>query len=160
MGRIEGSSPRNPRHRRGRPTWLVPIAGRGPAEEAGLLEAFTWARSVKAKVVLAYVVEVPMNLPLDTPEVPGAGNTQAILEGAERLSHHAGVNAEVELLQARDAGEALVEIAKRIQPDLILMHLAFRPGPAQGLLGRTAETVLRRAPCEVWIRRPARTDAS
>lgn len=140
---------------------LAPMnGGRG---DARLLEALgSLCTGGATKIILAYVVEVPMTMPLDA-EMPSQ------MERGERVLAHAeaklrdqlqNCNAIVltELLQARSAGPAICDSAEDHQVDLIVMATQNRVQHGSIIYGLSVEHVLKNAHAEVIVIRLAAGD--
>jgi nucleotide-binding universal stress UspA family protein len=129
---------------------LVPIDG-----SAASLDAVSLACSIvkknKGKLYAVHVIEVKRSLPLDA-EMPGeATSGEDLLTRAERVAAEADVRIEGELLQAREAGHAIVDEAMERGVDLILMGAEHRAATGEYQMGRVTQYVLRAAPCNVWV---------
>lgn len=111
------------------------------------------ARTFKAKISVVHVLEVPMALPVDAENLPGVEEANAKLDEAEDIAAAAGANATTDLLQARDAGHAIVEETISRGVDLVLMEAQQRIRLGMLSLGGTVDYVLKHAPCPVWISR-------
>ncbi|HUV45465.1 MAG TPA: universal stress protein, partial [Dehalococcoidia bacterium] len=96
---------------------LVPTNGGGGDEEVIKL-ACSLARRSKAKVYAVYVVEVERSLPLDTQVDSETEKAEKILTQAEDAAADADYEIETDLLQARDAGPAIVNEAVERGVDL------------------------------------------
>ncbi len=66
-----------------------------------------------------------------------------------------GLEATGRIERAREAGEGIIRAARDQDADVIVMGIRPRIGLAQDLLGRTTDTLFRRAPCEVIVDKPA-----
>jgi nucleotide-binding universal stress UspA family protein len=131
---------------------LVPYTGQ-ERDDALLAVAVQVARIARAKITAVHVLEVPMALPVDAAELPGTAEADAILDRAERVASDLGFEIQTEMLQAREAGPAIVESALDLGVDLIFMEAHRRRRFGLSLLGKTVEYVLKRAPCTVWVSR-------
>jgi nucleotide-binding universal stress UspA family protein len=137
---------------------LVPLDFSEPADEA-LMYAITMAKQLQARITLLHVIDIP--------PLAGANLTTqmfAIEEAAQRA-------ADVSLQRVRDAGvqgeslvnqgipwQEIVQQAKVIAADLIIMGTHGRTGLQHVFLGSVAEKVVRLAPCPVLVvRTPAAT---
>jgi nucleotide-binding universal stress UspA family protein len=129
---------------------MVPVDG-SPASLQAVALACDLARRNKGKVYVVHVIEVKRSLPLDA-EMEAAGGEQVLAE-AERVAREAGFDVEGEILQARDAGHAIVDEAVERGADLIILGSEFHRPFGEFQLGRVIQYVLRSAPCEVWVRR-------
>ena len=129
---------------------LVPIDG-----SAASLDAVNLACSIvkknKGKLYAVHVIEVKRSLPLDA-EMPGeATSGEDLLTRAEKVAADADVRIEGELLQAREAGHAIVDEAMERGVDLILMGAEHKSDAGEYQMGRVTQYVLRAAPCNVWV---------
>lgn len=131
---------------------LIPYTGT-PQDEELLRIACRIAKALKAKVSIAYVIEIPMALPIDAESLPGVDEANEILDKAEEVALSLGIQAETDLLQGRDAGHAIVEEAIQRNVDVIFMVAQGRTRLGILTLGHTVEYILKRAPMPVWISR-------
>lgn len=134
------------------PALLVPFTNT-PASLNGLQMALRIARGEKHSHIHAvYVVEVDRRLPLDA-DLPAASQEgERCLADAERLAGEYKLQCEGDILQARDAGHAIVNEAVELGVDVIVMGVPHSAQEGKPLdLGKTTEYVLRHAPCEVVV---------
>lgn len=135
-------------------SFLVPIDG-SPASLEAVSLACSLARRQKGKVYVIHVIEVPRTLALDALLEPEAAHGEEILLLAEQVAQKAGYDVEGELLQARDAGQALVDEAIARGVELIMLGMEYQQPMGEFQLGRLPQYILKNAPCETWIiRRP------
>jgi nucleotide-binding universal stress UspA family protein len=127
---------------------LVPLSG-DPDDEKLIAAACRLTQLFKAKLTAVYVIEVPMSLPVDAPDIQEAEEAERILDRAEELA--SPMELESVVLQAREAGPAIVEQALDSGADLIFMGVHIRRRLGVTSLGRTATYVLQQAPCAVWV---------
>lgn len=113
------------------------------------------AKRGKAKLYAVYVIEVERELPLevDLPDAVDRGET--ILRRAEDVARRWKQDIDSEVLQARDAGTAIIEEADRWAVDLILVGLRYRRKFDQYYIGSTVSHILRHAACRVVVLRGA-----
>jgi nucleotide-binding universal stress UspA family protein len=131
---------------------LVPFTG--TCEEQQMLTmACALAKAYKATLSVIYVLEVPMNLPIDAETFPGVDEANAILDKAEDIARSVGYKITTDLLQARDAGRAIVQEASDRSADLILIEARQRIELGVLCLGENVDYVLKHAPCAVWVSR-------
>ncbi|MBI3318411.1 MAG: amino acid permease [Candidatus Omnitrophica bacterium] len=104
-----------------------------------------------ADVTALYVIEIPSALPLDTflPDRFGAG--EAALKRAQAIGRESEISLKTQLLQARSAAEAILDVLKEGSYDLVVMGAVMKKGSPASTLGNTVEAVIRSAPCRVWI---------
>jgi len=129
---------------------LVPVDGSSASLEA-LSLACNLARRPKGKVYCIHVIEVPRALPLDADLGAETARGEEILLEAEGVAREADYEVEGELLQAREAGQALVDEAVSRGVELIIMGMEYRRPMGDFQMGRLPQYVLRNAPCEVWV---------
>ena len=131
---------------------LVPING-NPTDDEALRLACVTAKRTKARITVAHVIEVKRALPLDAemPDLSERGS--AILDRAEKFTQALGSRVQAEILQARAAGTTLVNEARDIGADLIIIGLPYRVRFGSFHLGETSNYILYHAPCRVWLAR-------
>ena len=140
---------------------LAPLnGGRG---DARLLEAIGALCSGGAtKIILVYVVEVPMKMPLDAEMPSQMDRGERVLEFAEAKLRSKLQNCDAivlsELLQARSAGPAICDSADDHQVDLIVMATQNRVQHGSVIYGLSVEHVLKNAQAEVVVIRLAAND--
>jgi nucleotide-binding universal stress UspA family protein len=133
---------------------LVPVNG-NPTDDDAVALACEIGRRNKASVYAIYVIEVKRTLPLDVDLPPEAAKGDSVLARAEHVAEEFGVDAETEILQARDVGTAIVDEALERDIDLIVMGIGYKRKFGEFDLGHTAPYVLKNAPCRVWLARAA-----
>ena len=133
---------------------MVPVNG-SPASLQAVALACELARKTKGKVFVVHVIEVRRALPLDAEVESEAATGEQILSQAGQVAREHGFEVEEEILQARDAGHAIVDEAAERGVDLIILGSEYHQPFGQFQLGRVIQHVLRSAPCEVWVRRQA-----
>ena len=98
-----------------------------------------------------HVIRVPLSLPLDAEVADQQERASASLEDARTLAGEHGVTIEGDTVRARAIGEAIVEKARELGADLIVMGSAPRWRRQSRFFSPTVDYVLRRAPCEVMV---------
>ena len=131
---------------------LIPTDGSAASLEA-LQLACSMARKNKGSVTVVHVIEVPRALPLDADLDDAADRGEEYLAAAERIAAKADCRVEAELLQAREAGHAVVDEAAARSVDLILLGLEHHTPFGEFQLGPTTQYVLKNARCPVLIYR-------
>jgi len=135
---------------------LVPVDG-SPASMDAISIACSIAKRNKGKVYAVHVIEVRRSLPLDAELNEEASSGEDVLTRAERVAGEADFRIDGELLQAREAGHAIVDEAMERNVDLILMGAEHKAPLGEYQMGRLTQYVLRAAPCNVWLwRHPVR----
>ena len=138
---------------------LVPVNGDDSDEQAVRL-ACSLIKKNKGTVFLLNVVEVARNLPIEAPEQHDVDQGEAILDRLERVADSEKCKVETELLQAREAGPAVVEEALERDAELIILGLSYKKRRGEFSLGNTIPHVLKRAPCAVWVSREPITNGA
>ena len=129
---------------------LVPSDGSRASYEA-LAQAINVAKRNKGHVVVVHVIEVKRTLPLDAEMVDEAQRGEEILSEAERLADELDFEVSGELLQAREAGHAIVDEALERRVDAIVLGTEYERPLGDFQLSRTTQYVLKHAPCQVWV---------
>jgi len=115
--------------------------------------ACTLAKRNRGKVHVVHVIEVKRSLPLDAELVSEAQRGEEILSQAEAAAKRQDFEVEGDLLQARDAGHAIVDEANERQADAIVLGVPFSKPFGEFELGRIPTHVLKSASCEVVLLR-------
>ena len=137
---------------------LIPVDG----SEAGynaLGVAADIAKRAHATLHLLYVIEVPRLMALDTPIDSELQRAERVLDRAEKLASECGVEVSGDLVQARQAGHAVVDEAVERGVDTIILGVGYDRPYGEYELGGFAEYVLKHAPAQVWIIRAAEPTA-
>lgn len=135
---------------------LVAVSGTSADEEAVKL-ACDLAKKSKAEVYVVYVIEVKRSLPLDAVIESEVEKAEKVLTRAEDVAADRDYEVETDLIQARDAGPAIVDEAVERDVDLILMGLTYKKRFGSFSLGRVIPYVLEEAPCRVLLLRETRS---
>ena len=136
---------------------LVPVDGSAASFDA-LALACSLSKRNKGTVYAVYVIEVARNLPLDAELTSEADHGEDILIQAESVADELDYKVEGELLQARDAGHAIVDEAIERQVSAIMMGVGYNRPLGEFLLDETAQYVVKYAPCQVILVRSAVTE--
>jgi nucleotide-binding universal stress UspA family protein len=129
---------------------MVPVNGSHASLQA-VAVACDVARKNKAKLYVVHVIEVKRTLPLDAQLEQEAAAGEDVLSQAERVAREQDFDVEGEILQAREAGPAIVDEAIERGVDLIVLGMEYRQPFGEFQLGRIVQYVLKSAPCEVWV---------
>lgn len=133
---------------------LVPVTDSAASLEAVGI-ACRLARQSKGKVIAIHIIEVLRSLPLNVEMDNEARRGEQILRHAEEAASGAGYRISRELLQAREAGPAIVDEARDRGVDAIVLGVGYKRLIGDFQVGRTADYVLKHAPCQVWVVRQA-----
>ncbi len=129
---------------------LVSVVGTEADEEAISL-ACQLAKKNKGKIYAVYVITIKRTLPLDAKMEPEIKKAESILDHVESVAEEQHCEIETDLLQAREAGPAIVEEAAQRKIDLILMCVTYGTRFGQFSLGNVVPYVLKNAPCHVIL---------
>ncbi len=135
---------------------LVPVSGNHVDAEV-IRMACGLAEASSASVYAVYVIEVQRSLPLDVSLEAHSARGEEILERVRVAAQEAGYDIDTGLLQAREAGPAIVHEAVEGRADLIVMGVGYRRRLGVFDIGDTTSHVLREAPCHVVLYRAAAT---
>lgn len=131
---------------------LVAVNDR-PVSEKVIHLASKIAKLFKARLYIVYVFEVPRVLSLDAEVPEEMAKGDAILERAAEIAEKNKLEVETDLLQARAAGPAIVDEAKDLGVDMIMLGVGVAAKTGDYLIGSTVNYVLKNAHCEVLVLR-------
>ena len=129
---------------------LVPVVGTEADEEAMKL-ACRLAKKDKGKIWAVYVVAVKRALPLDAEIDSEIQEAEAVLDHVERVAEGEDYEVETDVLQAREAGPAIIDEAVERGVSLILMGVKYKRRFGQFSRGSVVPYVLKNAPCPVIL---------
>lgn len=134
---------------------VVPVNGSAASVDALALACFLAKRN-KGTVFAVYVIEVSRTMPLDAEMTAEASRGEQVLAEAERVAEELDFRDNVfgELLQARDAGHAIVDEAVERGVSAIVLGVSYSRDPGNELTP-AAQYVLKNAPCQVILNRSA-----
>ncbi len=130
---------------------LVPVAGTEADEEAMELADRLLAKKNKGKICAVYVISIERALPLDAEIESEIRKAEDILNHIESIAKEQGCKIETDLLQAREAGPAIVDEAIEREVDLILIGITYKRRFGEFSLGDVVPYVLKNAPCRVIL---------
>lgn len=131
-------------------TYLVAVDG-GDAGYNALAMAADLAKKHRAHLHLVHVIEVPRALALDADLSSAVREGERVLQQAERIAADYGLSVQGDLVQARQAGHAVVDEAVERGADVIILGVDYKRPLGQFQLGRLAQHVLEHAPVLVWL---------
>ena len=129
---------------------LVPVTGTAADEEAMRL-ACRLGKKDKAKIWVVYVITIKRSLPLEAEIESETKKAEEILDHVESVAGEEDYEAEADVLQAREAGPAIVDEAVERGIDLILMGVPYKRRFGQFSLGTVVPYVLSNAPCRIIL---------
>jgi len=133
---------------------LVPVSGNHVDADV-IRMACDLAADSGASVYAVYVIEVERSLPLDASLEQESARAEEILGKVQAVAKEVGHDIDTGLLQAREAGPAIVHEAIQGRADLIVMGVGYRRRLGVFDIGDTISHVLRDAPCHVVLYRAA-----
>lgn len=107
-----------------------------------------------ANMDILYVVEVPLQLPLDAVSQSELDRAEQAFLQAQKIAHRYDVQINRRLERARQAGPTIVHYAEENDVDVLLMAAIPKNNRRGTRYARSVEYVLENAPCEVIVRRP------
>jgi nucleotide-binding universal stress UspA family protein len=129
---------------------LVPING-SPTDVEAVRLSCRLARRARAKVNAVTVLEVRRSLALGDVADTDMESAERLLESAATIGHEFETEVDTELLQAREAGPAIVDEIREWRADLVVIGLPFRQRFGEFYMGKTAPYILRFAPCRALL---------
>jgi len=136
---------------------LVPLDGSSLAEKA-LVQAKDLCAKV-SEIVLLQVIRLPlpimtpdisMSLPVIDSEELRAEALNYLQQVADRLAAE-GLQVSVDVVEADNVADAIVDYAQKNDIDLIIQSTHGRGGLSRLVFGSVSEGVLRKAPCPVMF---------
>ena len=135
---------------------LVAARGNGVDQVAVELACKIGGKS-KAKIYIVYVLEVNRSLPVDAVIRPDIEAAENVLLEAEEYAQAHDFEVETEIIQARDVGPAIIEVARQNNVELIVMGMSYKKRFGSFTMGNAVPHVLEEAPCRVLICREPKT---
>ena len=129
---------------------LVPIVGSRVTDEMMVL-ACQLGTEKKSSIDGLYIIEVPLNLPLDARLVDERARADRVLAAAALIARQFKVKFAPNVITARSAGRAIVEEAERRRSEVIILGTMRKRRIADRAFGRTTDYVVDHAPCEVLL---------
>jgi nucleotide-binding universal stress UspA family protein len=109
------------------------------------------AKGARRKVHFVHVIEVPRTLPLKAILTEESERADQLLNSAMEIAHRVGCEAIPEVVQARDAGSAIVDEARDHHCTLLLIGMVRRSNHGESELSKAVSYVLTNSPCRVWL---------
>jgi len=131
---------------------LVPVIG-SQADEEVIKLACRVAKKDKGEIRAVYIITMKRDLPLDAEIESEIQKAEGILNHIEAVAEEQNYRIDTDLLQAREAGLAIVDEAVEREVDLILMGISYKRRFGEFSLGSVAPYVLKNAPCRVILYR-------
>ena len=132
------------------PKILVPISGTEADKEAMRL-ACRLAKKDKGKIWAVYIITVKRALPLEAEIKSETQKAETILDSIEMVAEEQDYEVETDVLQAREAGSAIIDEAVERGVNLILMGVKYKRRFGRFNLGNVVPYILENAPCPVML---------
>ena len=129
---------------------LVPVGSDEASDEAMKL-ACRLAKKEKGKIWAVYVITIKRALPIDAEINSEIHEAENILNHIEEVAENQDYEVETDVLQAREAGPAIIDEAVERGVDLILMGISYKRRFGQFSLGNVVPYVIKNAPCPVIL---------
>jgi len=120
-------------------------------EEAVKLACRLIKKRNKSKIWAVYVITIKRTLPLDAEIDSEIKKAEGILEQMEVVAEEVDCEIDTDILQAREAGLAIVDEAVERGVELIVMGVIYGTHFGQFSLGNVVPYVLKNAPCRVIL---------
>jgi len=109
------------------------------------------ARRESARLLAAYIIEVPHTLPLDAEMEREHREALGVLQVADSIARKYSVEITTDITPARNVAQGVLELAKRKDAHLIVLG-SYREGKYSGApMGRAIEVIAAQATCDVLI---------
>ena len=129
---------------------LVPVTN-SPASLEAVTVACTLVKPRKGKVYVVHVIEVLRSLPLNAEMESEARRGEQLIRRADELAGRVGMSIQGQLLQAREAGQAIVDEARDRGVEAIILGIGYKRLVGTFQIGRTADYILKNATSQVWV---------
>ena len=136
-------------------TIVVPVIG-NESDDKAIEMAKVMAQHYKGQVFVFHVIEVNRQLPLDADIAPDFNLGDGVLTAVEAQAKKTNLRVESELLQAREAGLAIIQESIDRDASLIIMSSNYKRAHGSFTLGYTVPYVLENAHCPVLLYRSQR----
>ncbi len=130
---------------------LVPVVGTEADVRAMELANRLLAKKNGGIVCAVHIISIERVLPLDAEVDSEIRKAEDILNHIEGIAGEQGCKIETELLQAREAGPAIVNEAIEREADLIVIGVTYKKRFGEFSLGDVVPYVLKNAPCRVIV---------
>lgn len=129
---------------------LVAARGNG-VDQVAVEMACRIGKKNKTKIFIVFVMEMNRALPIDAIIKNDVEKAEQVLMQAEELATENDFEVETEIIQARDVGPAIIEVARQHDMDLIIMSMNYKKRFGSFTMGNAVPHVLEEAPCRVLI---------
>ena len=134
---------------------LVPVTGQLADEEA-IKTACGMMESSKGVLHVLYVIEIDRIYPIDAEIKAATAKGEDVLRHMENIARVYNRRTEAELIQARQAGSAIVHESMEKDAEVVVMGIQKGQRFGEFSLGNTVPYVIKNAQCSVILRRSAK----
>jgi nucleotide-binding universal stress UspA family protein len=111
------------------------------------------ARKHKAAIHLIHVIKVARSLPLDADLESELNRVKEIISLKEKTVEDEDLEVESDIIQAREVGPAIVNVAHEKSSNLIVVGLNHKRQIGEFTTGEVASYILKNSPCPVVVYR-------
>jgi nucleotide-binding universal stress UspA family protein len=129
---------------------LVPAKGMSYSDRAVEL-ACRLGQEQEAEIVLVYVIEVPLSLPLGTPLDRDEAKARDALEHSSQIVKLHGLRPVPAVRRDRDVAHGVLAVANDQGVDLVVLGINPRRITAGDSMGKSIETILKKSGIEVIV---------
>jgi len=129
---------------------LVPTRG-APHDERAVELACRLGQEQGSQIVLAYVLEIPLTLSLNTPLPDEEAKARRAMQRSVEIVQLHALEPIPRVERDREAGRGILRTAKDLDVDLVVIGMNPARSHFADPLGRTTETLLRNASFEVIV---------
>jgi len=129
---------------------LVPAKGASYSDRAVEL-ACRLGQEQEAEIVLVYVIEVPLALPLGTPLERDEATAQEALERSSQIVQLHGLRPRPMVKRDRDVARGVLGVANDQAVDLVVLGVNPRRIAAGDSMGKSIEAILKKSGIEVIV---------
>ena len=133
-------------------TALVPVTG-SPLDEVAVGIACEMVKANHGIVWVLYVIEVPLNAPLDAELSAEAARGERVLQNMESIAKSRKCKVEGEILQARSLAPAVIDEATQRGADMIVVGAPYQAHFGAPTIGDVVPYLLKYSPAPVLVYR-------
>jgi nucleotide-binding universal stress UspA family protein len=131
---------------------LIPVSG-DEADEEAIRLACKLGKQHKSQIYAVYVIIMRLTFPLEAEIKSETEKAEKALEHIQNLAEEQSCTTQGIILQTREAGPPIINVAKEYGVDLILIGIKHMTLFGQFSLGSTVPYILKNAPCRVILYR-------
>jgi len=121
------------------------------ADEYAIDLACRLSKQDRSDVYAVYIITMGRDLPLDTKNEAEIQKAEEALSHIEVFARDLSCRVKTDVLQAREAGPAILDEAAEREADLILMGVSYKRRFGEFSLGEVVPYVLKNATCRVIL---------